>query len=249
MFRFFLSILFALTFSISSISSVAFAATYRATITKITDGDTVWVRMHGSRVKLRLLGIDTPEEYYSKKMLKDVRMCDTSYNQMKQLGLSATRHTRTMLHREQKVTIETFGRGYYGRTLAYVILPNGINYNEKEVADGYAVVYTYHGQKSREISQNEFSKLNSLMDQAKIEHKGLWGSDPQIMSCLDGSSEVIAPKQSPSYNQPAMTKQSELPQPIVRPAPTATCRDGTYSYSMHHRGTCSHHGGVESFYQ
>lgn len=25
---------------------------------------------------------------------------------------------------------------------------------------------------------------------------------------------------------------------------TARCRDGTYSYSRHHRGTCSHHGGV-----
>ena len=25
---------------------------------------------------------------------------------------------------------------------------------------------------------------------------------------------------------------------------SAQCRDGTYSFSMHHRGTCSHHGGV-----
>jgi hypothetical protein len=25
---------------------------------------------------------------------------------------------------------------------------------------------------------------------------------------------------------------------------TALCRDGTYSYSQHHSGTCSHHGGV-----
>src|SRR5438552_1946042 len=31
------------------------------------------------------------------------------------------------------------------------------------------------------------------------------------------------------------------------PAPTgatARCRDGTYSFSKHHSGTCSHHGGV-----
>ncbi len=26
--------------------------------------------------------------------------------------------------------------------------------------------------------------------------------------------------------------------------PTAGCRDGSISYSEHHRGTCSHHGGV-----
>ena len=25
---------------------------------------------------------------------------------------------------------------------------------------------------------------------------------------------------------------------------TARCRDGTRSFSHHHRGTCSHHGGV-----
>jgi len=27
-------------------------------------------------------------------------------------------------------------------------------------------------------------------------------------------------------------------------AATARCRDGTYSYSLHASGTCSHHGGV-----
>ena len=25
---------------------------------------------------------------------------------------------------------------------------------------------------------------------------------------------------------------------------TARCNDGTYSFSQHHQGTCSHHGGV-----
>jgi hypothetical protein len=28
---------------------------------------------------------------------------------------------------------------------------------------------------------------------------------------------------------------------------TALCRDMTYSYSQHRRGTCSHHGGVRSW--
>lgn len=28
------------------------------------------------------------------------------------------------------------------------------------------------------------------------------------------------------------------------PGATAQCNDGTYSYSQHHSGTCSHHGGV-----
>jgi Protein of unknown function (DUF3761) len=28
---------------------------------------------------------------------------------------------------------------------------------------------------------------------------------------------------------------------------TAQCRDGTYSFSQHRQGTCSHHGGVEQW--
>lgn len=28
------------------------------------------------------------------------------------------------------------------------------------------------------------------------------------------------------------------------PGASAQCRDGTYSFSRHHSGTCSHHGGV-----
>ena len=28
---------------------------------------------------------------------------------------------------------------------------------------------------------------------------------------------------------------------------TATCRDGTYSFSQHASGTCSHHGGVAAW--
>jgi hypothetical protein len=28
---------------------------------------------------------------------------------------------------------------------------------------------------------------------------------------------------------------------------TASCRDGTLSYSQHHQGTCSHHGGVATW--
>jgi hypothetical protein len=35
-----------------------------------------------------------------------------------------------------------------------------------------------------------------------------------------------------------------------RPAgATARCRDGEYSFSQHHRGTCSGHGGVAQWYR
>ncbi|MDB5099059.1 MAG: type 3 domain protein [Cyanobacteria bacterium RYN_339] len=42
-----------------------------------------------------------------------------------------------------------------------------------------------------------------------------------------------------------------IPSPVqANSAPagaTAQCNDGTYSFSQHHRGTCSHHGGVRAW--
>jgi Protein of unknown function (DUF3761) len=40
-------------------------------------------------------------------------------------------------------------------------------------------------------------------------------------------------------HSPAHTKNGEQPA-----GASAQCRDGSYSFSRHHRGTCSHHGGV-----
>jgi len=37
--------------------------------------------------------------------------------------------------------------------------------------------------------------------------------------------------------------------PAAPQNPTAQCRDGSYSYSAHARGTCSWHGGVARWYK
>ena len=46
-------------------------------------------------------------------------------------------------------------------------------------------------------------------------------------------------KDGERIHSPAHTKTGE--QPV---GASAQCRDGSYSFSRHHRGTCSHHGGV-----
>ena len=147
--------LLVIAFLFVFVSTVSFSATYKAVVLKISDSDTIWVAMHGRRAKLRLLGIDTPEEYPSRKMDKDIEMCHTTYKQMRKLGLLATKQAKTMFYRYrgEHITVVTKGRGYYGRTLAFIILPDGTNYNEKEVEDGYACVYKWHGHKSRELSE------------------------------------------------------------------------------------------------
>src|SRR5713226_6823619 len=40
------------------------------------------------------------------------------------------------------------------------------------------------------------------------------------------------------------TQQPQHPTPSAPTGATARCRDGTYSFSKHRSGTCSHHGGV-----
>jgi hypothetical protein len=40
-------------------------------------------------------------------------------------------------------------------------------------------------------------------------------------------------------HSPAHTKKGKAPS-----GASAKCGDGSYSFSKHHRGTCSHHGGV-----
>lgn len=43
-------------------------------------------------------------------------------------------------------------------------------------------------------------------------------------------------------HSPAKSTHDQVPS-----GASAKCRDGTYSFSQHRRGTCSHHGGVDNW--
>lgn len=49
-------------------------------------------------------------------------------------------------------------------------------------------------------------------------------------------------KDGNTVHRPAHSKSDKIPQ-----GATAKCRDGSYSFSQHHRGTCSRHGGVSAW--
>ena len=72
------------------------------------------------------------------------------------------------------------------------------------------------------------------------------------------STPAAAPKAAPASAAPAATaKASETAagssamkstaDSAKSGTPTAKCKDGTMSYSTHHSGSCSHHGGVAQF--
>jgi pyruvate/2-oxoglutarate dehydrogenase complex dihydrolipoamide acyltransferase (E2) component len=49
----------------------------------------------------------------------------------------------------------------------------------------------------------------------------------------------------PAATQRAPAPTRSTPPPAATPGkPTAKCKDGSLSYSTHHSGACSHHGGV-----
>jgi hypothetical protein len=50
----------------------------------------------------------------------------------------------------------------------------------------------------------------------------------------------------PTVGMVAIQRLATTPTPQPKPpaGATARCRDGTYSFSQHRQGTCSHHGGV-----
>lgn len=49
-------------------------------------------------------------------------------------------------------------------------------------------------------------------------------------------------KDGNTVHRPAHSKSGQTPR-----GATAKCRDGSYSFSQHHRGTCSRHGGVSAW--
>ncbi len=112
--------------------SVLLAATPQtARVVAVHDGDTITVRVDGHTEKVRLVGIDTPE-------LQDVREV------YQQAAYAAKDYARSRL-RGETVTLETEprqgDRDGYERLLRYVILDDGVNFNEEMVRKGYARVY------------------------------------------------------------------------------------------------------------
>lgn len=61
---------------------------------------------------------------------------------------------------------------------------------------------------------------------------------------------AVAPAAAPSGASATSGKAPTVARPGDAPAnATAKCRDGTYSASQTHSGSCSHHGGVAEWYQ
>src|SRR5262244_199908 len=112
----FLAILF-----LGILSNYEFAEGFIAKVVSVLDGDTIEVLQNDRPERIRLNGIDCPEkgQPYGKK----------------------AKQAASELVFGKEVTLNTFGRDKYGRTIADVLLPDGTNVNHTLVKDGWCWWY------------------------------------------------------------------------------------------------------------
>jgi len=123
------------------------------------DGDTIVVDMGGTKERVRLVGVDTPETHHPDKPVQCFGQAASDFTS----GLLSGKSVR--LESDQQST----NRDRYDRLLRYVYTESGDLLNKKLISSGYGFAYTsFPFDKSAEFRQAE--------DQAKESRLGLWGA-------------------------------------------------------------------------
>ena len=137
-------------------------ATYHGrafTVVNVVDGDTFDIDIpdgEDDRTRIRLWGIDTPETKNPKTGEMYFGPEAAEFAEKLMLG------KRVAVYLEKHRT-----RGYYGRLLAYVQLPDGKFLNEVLLTEGYA----YADLRFRHSFYNKYKQLEAS---ARRQNKGLW---------------------------------------------------------------------------
>ncbi len=114
-------------------------------VTRVVDGDTFHCKLQGGKdVKVRLIGVDTPESSYNSKTKRDAKRSEMSIQEIMKMGKMAAEFTKMLIHKGDVVYLEfdVVKTDKYGRLLSYVWLKDGRMLNELLIKEGYAKVYT-----------------------------------------------------------------------------------------------------------
>ena len=98
---------------------------------KVVDGDTFWIKNRaGKNVKIRLIGIDAPEDR------------NAFHKKKHPFGITSKRYLDSLfLHKEIRLEYDVDSLDRYGRTLAYAYL-NDTFINAELIKNGYALLMT-----------------------------------------------------------------------------------------------------------
>ena len=154
------------------------------TVERVVDGDTVVLKIDGKSVKVRLVGVDTPETVHPNKPVQ-------------RYGKEASRFLSNLL-KSEKVYIEwkpDEKTDKYGRALLYLWrAPDGLFVNLEIVRQGYGHAYTRFPFKHMELFRHYEGK-------AREAKRGLWLPDapketkPTIPAVVPGVGKLDPPKQ------------------------------------------------------
>ena len=136
------------------------------TVSRVIDGDTIVL---SDGLKVRLTGIDTPEVYFSEKLLKDSKKSGQDVKTIQALGRRASAFTKELcLGKKVRLEYDVDRRDRYKRTLAYIYLEDGTFVNAKIVQEGFAQVMTV-------VPNVKHADLFlKLQNEAREANKGLW---------------------------------------------------------------------------
>ena len=139
---------------------------------KAVDGDGIIVKdiFNNSEEEIRFLGIDAPEIKQCNKLIQDERETHIAGQLLMMLGRKSLNFLIELIPPGTKLTVKTESKessDIYGRTLAYVYLPDGRCVNEIMVAEGYAKPYS-------RFYCSELANYQILNMKAKNEKKGLY---------------------------------------------------------------------------
>ncbi len=134
---------------------------FYAKVVKVVDGDTIYVvDDNGTKYKLRLLGVDTPETY-KKNNPDEYKMADGRYisniTYLKIWGIKAKDYAKKELSDKKVVVVfdnQAPRKDRYNRYLTYVFV-DGENFNENLIKYGYARVYVSNFELKRKFLEEE----------------------------------------------------------------------------------------------
>jgi micrococcal nuclease len=140
-------------------------------VVRVVDGDTLDVELQGSKARLRLLGIDSPETVDENRPVQ----C---------YGPEASAHLTALLPKGSAVRLERDreARDRFGRLLVYLYrVDDGLFVNAALIEEGYATTLS--------IAPNTMraSDFEILRLQAQRDKRGLWGACPAFGSPTDPS--------------------------------------------------------------
>ena len=125
-------------------------------VERVVDGDTIIVHDVG---RVRLIGVDTPESVDPRRPVEF-------------FGKEASAFTKRLLEGKRVRLEHDWERtDRYGRTLAYVYLPDGTFANAEIVRQGYGHAYT-------RFPFKDLDRFRQLEREARQAGRGLWGATP-----------------------------------------------------------------------